>query len=289
MTLMVNNGGSWYPPKQVFINQTNTWNQVKNVYGNIGGTWKLMYAYVNITSTQTNYNLYSAIGSPTSPVTVYVTIASGVQILASANTNYAFNVGSFPTGSKIYIINNGYIIGRGGQGLGKTNSYYGQGSIPSYAYGGPAFYTSVPIIFDNTYGVIGGGGGAGGVGGSTGGDCSCSGCGCGSYSNGNGISGGGAGYGSAGSGICTYTVGCGFSGALTYSGAGGLSTAGGPGCVSNAGASGGLGASGASGSGGSICGWVQAGSGPGASGGSAVVGNANITWINTGNRYGAIQ
>lgn len=249
---------------------------------------KLFYKVVNITGTTYDFNLYSSVGSPGIACNVLVNIASGVQVLASVNTNYAFNVGGFTPGSRIYIINNGYIVGRGGQGLGKNNSYYGQGSVPSYAYGGPAFYTGVPVFFDNTNGVIGGGGGAGGVGGSAGGDCSCSGCGCGSYSNGNGISGGGAGYGTAGSGNCTYTVYCGFVNAAT-SGGGGLTTAGGPACSGNAGASGTLGASGASGSGGGICGWVQSNAGPGAPGGSAVVGNANITWINTGNRYGAIQ
>ena len=78
-----------------------------------------------ISTNQVDYNLNTAMTAAgwngTSPVVANITIASAVQFTASANTIPAFTVGSLPTGSSVYITNNGYIVGRGGQGFGRQS------------------------------------------------------------------------------------------------------------------------------------------------------------------------
>jgi hypothetical protein len=252
---------------------------------------KILYYVVNLDSNVQNYNLYSAVGSPPTVKNVLCIIGSGVEVTASDNSTYAFDVGSFVSGSRIYIQNKGYIIGRGGQGLGKSSSFYYGSPIPSYANGGPAFRSSIPVFVDNTNGIIGGGGGGGGAGGATGGDCSCSSCGGGLAFGGQmGAGGGGAGYGAAGYGARNYQANSSFW-SFSSSSAGALTTGGGP--VNYGGYGGGLGAVGITGSGNyNVCrsdgryNYITVPT-SGGTPGSAIVGNSNITWINQGNIYGA--
>ena len=251
-----------------------------------------------VSSNQVDYNLYNQLiaggWNGTSPAIVSLTIGTGVEITASNNSTAAFTTGTFPSGSSIYITNNGYIVGRGGQGVGKgspTSTSYNL-TAPATANGGVALSVSSAVYIDNTNGVVGGGGGAGGVGGGTSADCSCTSCG------GVGIvgmtpSGGGAGYGAAGSGG-TYWK----NNTLYYqyvsSGAGTLTAAGAQGTGGSAGgtagASGTLGVDGSSGGGSTRCGYTnQSGPGTGGTAGACTSGNANITWVATGNRYGALN
>ena len=73
-----------------------------------------------IASNQTNANLrtlanaagYSGAGD------VIATINSGVDLYATTTGNYGLDVGSFPSGSVITLVNNGYISGCGGAGGG---------------------------------------------------------------------------------------------------------------------------------------------------------------------------
>lgn len=100
---------------------------------------------------------------------VTVTIAAGYYIWSNSTSVAALTIdGSWPGG--ITLINQGYIMGKGGVG-GVTTS------IPATA-GGPAISLGLSITIDNTYssGYIGGGGGggagntSGGGGGAGGGD-----------------------------------------------------------------------------------------------------------------------
>jgi hypothetical protein len=81
-------------------------------------------------------------------------IASDATI-GSSTGGVSFHVGSWPSGVDIEIINNGRILGRGGNGGSQ---------ISSAGNGGTAFYTRYAVTLTNN-GTIGGGGGGGGAGG----------------------------------------------------------------------------------------------------------------------------
>lgn len=96
------------------------------------------------------------------PLISTVTINSGVYVYSGGTGSYAYSTGStFPSGSQLYLINNGTIIGcggNGGNGGDQTTGYGGAG-------GGPALYAGYAISVTNN-GTIAGGGGGGGGGGS---------------------------------------------------------------------------------------------------------------------------
>lgn len=184
------------------------------------------------------------------PLDAEVTVSSGIVLSADSTGQYAFDTGvTFPAGTTLALINNGFVIGMGGAG----GAAYTAGSN-----GGPALRAQYAISIDAAGGVIGGGGGGGGGDKSGGGGGGRSG-----RTNAAGASGGASGtFSSGGSG------GGGGAGGTTGPGAG-HSIGGGGG--------GGWGASGGT-----------TGIYAGGTGGAAVVGNSYITWINTGTRYGAI-
>ena len=156
---------------------------------------------VTITSSTTNYNLFTAQANPGTAKNYVVTVNPGVVVSALSTASPAFTTGALPAGSTVKIINNGLIQGKGGAG----GSGYGPGA--GYA-GGPALQTTIALTLDNSSGYIFGGGGGGGgfmpsaaVGGSGGAGGGAGGSGDYSGSPGtSGISGGGgaAGYGYAG-------------------------------------------------------------------------------------------
>lgn len=249
--------------------------------------------FSTISSNQVDYNLNSAMAAAgwngTSPVVANVTIA-GVTIYASANTIPAFTVGTLPTGSSVYITNNGYIVGRGGQGVGKgypDNSSYNL-TAPASANGGTALSVSSLVSINNAGGTIGGGGGGGGAGGSPSADCSCTSCG-GVSIVGMGVGGSGAGFGAGGSGYASWQNRYQYFDFISTS-AGGLTTASGNNATGGTGGT--LGVAGGTGGGSAQCvskGYTnQSAPGTGGAAGACTSGNSNITWINTGIRLGAL-
>lgn len=251
--------------------------------------------FTSISSNQADYNLYNQMISAgwdgQRPVVVNLTINAGIIIYASTTSGYAFTVSGIPANSSITITNNGYIVGKGGQGAGKgyPNQTDYNLTAPAYANGGTAFYTDYAISIDNSSGTIGGGGGGGGVGGSTSADCSCSGCG-GVELNGMAPGGGGAGYGDGGIGYTNWRNNTGYRLSPITSSAGGLTTGGGSAGSGTGGAGGGLGQAGSTGGGASRCGYTnQSGPGTGGAAGACTQGNSNITWLATGTRLGALN
>ena len=258
-----------------------------------------------ISSNQTNLNLRTwALANGwggTSKATI--TVGSGVYIYSTSTGNAGLTIdGSWPGG--ITVINNGFIMGKGGRGGGKF-PYYGED-------GGSAISLGVSCTINNTNGsaYIGGGGGGGGdnwsqenrpVGGSGGGagggnggrnDSASSGAGGGPGSVGSDGTGqsGGAGkdpspayaYGGGGGGgrIFPGSGGSGGSGSPSYAsphparGRGGGAGGGGGAVTFSSGGSGGGGTSSGSGSGGT---WFSqspggGGGGWGASGGGTAYG-----------------
>ena len=84
---------------------------------------------------------------------VELTINSGVYLYSTDVVQPALKFIDFVTGDQITVINNGFIMGKGGQGGGLDNNSTGQP-------GGPAISLNVnTIIVNNSY--IGGGGGGG--------------------------------------------------------------------------------------------------------------------------------
>lgn len=125
--------------------------------------------FITLSTDTNNYDLAAALNHPSSPVTVTVTIAPGVLIGSSSTTLPAFKTGTLPLGSNVTIVNNGYILGKGGAGAagveaapafnGTTTASGADGYI-----GGAALSLSLPVSLNNTNGIIGGGGGGGGSG-----------------------------------------------------------------------------------------------------------------------------
>jgi len=148
------------------------------------------------------YNTVIAAGWPGTPTVTY-TIPAGTYIWSDSITLPALATGGpFPGG--LTIVNNGYIMGKGGKG-GYGGTYNGSGPFQAGTPGGPAISidsASVTLI-NNAPGWIGGGGGGGGSG----------------YSSPSTLSyggGGGAGGGSGGGNPAAAAIG---GGALTGNGA----------------------------------------------------------------------
>jgi hypothetical protein len=123
-----------------------------------------------ISSDTTNYNLKSAAiaagWDQSKPLIATVTINAGVYVYSTSTGSYAFDTGSsFYAGSTLALINNGTILGRGGDG--GQGAFYNSGTdsiVGANRNGttaGPAFIARYAISVTNN-GTIGGGGGGGG-------------------------------------------------------------------------------------------------------------------------------
>ena len=199
---------------------------------------------------------------------VQCTIGSdGVVMSTNVGTAACYAVGSFPNG--LLLINNGYIVGKGGNGGTNFGGFWTAGGPGSDAGIGLLLSTQTTI---NNNGVISGGGGGGGA--------------CGSPSSHatywvqSGGGGGGAGYGLGGQ-CGAYAWGS--DGTLTAGGAAGTGYAGRTG-----GAGGGLGTIGNVGSQGENGGGAG---GAGGAAGNAIAGSGNIvSWgpNGLGTIYGAV-
>jgi hypothetical protein len=165
MPIYVKNSGSW-GSSRVYVKDSGAWKEPNQIYVKDGGIWKPIYTVVDITSSTQNVDLYALAGSPTDPVTLIVNVADGVIIGSSSTSTPAFNVGSFPAGSIIYlnIGSNAYIVGRGGNGGARVAGRGDNGPSKPGTAGGNALYTRHTTYLTNN-GIIGGGGGGGGGGG----------------------------------------------------------------------------------------------------------------------------
>lgn len=246
-----------------------------------------------IGSNQTNANLRTlAINAGWNQTSkVVATISAGIYISSNSTGTPGLTIsGSFPGG--LELINNGFIVGMGGDGGRGRAAESTDGTVGSA--GGLALSVSVGATITNN-GTIGGGGGGGGGGGA------------GSYISYSVV---GAGGGGGGGGRTGTTNSAGGVGGLSIGG-GGTGSNGGSGTASSAGGGGAGGGSGTyrgreGGAGGS---WGAGGSSgatalsdrndgtiwgqrrfglSGGSAGAAISGNGNITWLATGTRLGAI-
>lgn len=130
------------------------------------GSQRVVVINVTISAHTNNLNLRSlAIANgwdQTTPLSLTVTINSGIFVRATSTGTYALNTDtSYPAGSTLTVINNGNIVAQGGSG--GAGAYGPSNKGGTGGGGGPAIYAAVPMTIYN-YGVIGGGGGGGGGG-----------------------------------------------------------------------------------------------------------------------------
>jgi hypothetical protein len=193
---------------------------------------------VTVSQNTQNLNLFQLVGSPAAAVNVTLTINPGVRVIATDPQAYAVDLTGFTTGSVITLINNGYILGRGGNGGRGGESGGGGASTTQISAGargrpgggainGPG--SGVTVNITNAGFIWGGGGGGGGGGTATGSGTWTSNGGGGGGGSGGSL-GGDGGLSDAGDGaISTHNGGDGTwiaSGANGAGGAGGGSTAG---------------------------------------------------------------
>lgn len=200
-------------------------------------------------------------------VKYYLTV-NGI-IGSNSTSSTAFDTGTFPAGSSLYLTNNSYIVGAGGNG-GNANDGVG-------GDGGTALTLNLTTYITNNGTIAGGGGGGGGGSGSSFTQCVQVGCcqqQCYTASTDGGGGGGGAGSnaGSGGSGANG-----GSAGTLTSGGGGG-----GGGYANN----GPVTVYGSPGAGGGNLG--QNGGGNGGTRGYYIVNNTFATWLVEGTREGRI-
>lgn len=118
---------------------------------------------VNIINSVVNYNLstdfYSTYPSaPTSsPVCILATVGAGVNITSNTTTQPAFTTGTLPAGSVVTLVNNGNIIGKGGDG--GTAYSPTSGATGAGFNGGHAINLTLPVTIINNFNIYGGGGG----------------------------------------------------------------------------------------------------------------------------------
>lgn len=102
------------------------------------------------------YNTYPTV-SQTIPVCVVSTVLPGVDVSSTSAAQPAFTTGNLPTGSVVAIVNNGNIIGKGGDGgiaTDPANGWTGEGEN-----GGTAVEVTVNTTIQNNFNIYGGGGG----------------------------------------------------------------------------------------------------------------------------------
>jgi hypothetical protein len=237
------------------------------------GKSDIVIANITLAANTTNYVLNTAkvTGYVAGKTRATLTINSGVFVSSTSTGSYALQVDtSWNASDTVTIVNNGTIVGRGGDaGAGGSgpNAVGGNG-----ATAGPALLVQRATSLNNVNRIAGGGGGGGGSSGYTPGKGWWGGAGGG---GGIGVSSGGAaGSGPNGSG------GAGSPGTLTAGGAGGVI----PGFGFMVGGNGG--GYGSGGGNGAQNAWSR---GFGGGAGAAIVGNSNITYIATGTINGSIS
>ena len=121
---------------------------------------------ITIPTDETDYNLQALNGLPSSPAQfVLLTINNAVTLHSSVNTNPAYTTGNLDASSLVCIVNNGNILGRGGDGGSFTfNGNFLVAGGTAGAPGGNAMNLTTKTILQNTGAIYGGGGGGGSVG-----------------------------------------------------------------------------------------------------------------------------
>ena len=234
---------------------------------------------LTIASNVDNWQLLPLLGTIVGSPTVTITVNQGVVVSSKSPADPAMDLSGLPSGSTVILINNGYIIGCGGDGGDGASSCYNGTAAQNFGgnngiSGGNAILgpgLSRTFTVTNTNGHIWGGGGGGGGGSAQTPDSAT-----GNANAGGG--GGGAGGGRGGRGGRSYNqaslsqAGLGGDGVRGTSGPNGVGGAAGTGASSgsaNLGVAGAGGTYGVAGTNGTAAGVTNAGYGPPGTGGAA--------------------
>lgn len=275
------------------------------------------YTYTTNTA-NASLNITTLSGYVAGSTDVTVTVNAGVYLYASTTGNHGLSLSGGSSGDTLTLVNNGYIIGCGGNA-----NNFSAGSA-----GGPALSLGFNISLTNNSYIAGGGGGGGsgggglssgaggGGGGGNGGSSPSNGGGSGGSIGSNGSAGGGfgqagggdgggagGGSGGFGSDSCCFFLGGGGGGGRVLPGGGGGGGYGNNGGYGGASGANGGGSNSAGGSGGAYCFGFRTGGGGGgwgASGGSGANGGGaggkainlngrSITYTVTGTIWGAVS
>lgn len=118
---------------------------------------------LNVNNSVLNYNistdLYNTYPSaPTNqPICVLAVIGTGVEVSSATTAQPALTTGNLPAGSLVAIVNNGNILGKGGNGGTAYNP--GAGTTGAGFNGGNAIELTLPCQVQNNFNIYGGGGG----------------------------------------------------------------------------------------------------------------------------------
>lgn len=119
---------------------------------------------LNVTNSAQNYNLAADLYNtysiqPNIPVCVTAIVNTGVTIQSGSTNVPSFTTGPIPAGSLVAIINNGNILGHGGDG-GIANDPTANPPLNGDGwYGGDALSLTIPTTVVNNFNIWGGGGG----------------------------------------------------------------------------------------------------------------------------------
>jgi hypothetical protein len=118
---------------------------------------------IDVANSQNNYSVSVALyaqypSAPTNqPVCVVATVFPGVDISSTTAAQPAFTTGALPAGSIFALVNNGNILGRGGNGGTATDP--ASGATGAGFDGGNAVNLTVNAVVQNNFNIYGGGGG----------------------------------------------------------------------------------------------------------------------------------
>jgi len=115
-----------------------------------------------LTSNQVEYELdpSTMVGYQSGNSDITLTIASGIYLYSDDTAVGGLNVLAFHANDRVVVINNGFIMGKGGEGGSNYPANYKAGQP-----GGPAIHLAHPATVDTRNGYVLGGGGGGGYGG----------------------------------------------------------------------------------------------------------------------------
>ena len=122
-----------------------------NFYGKISST--VVNIPINVDTTNYTLNPAAVTGYLAGKTIVNLTIGTNIYLYATSTVNAALTISGFTAGDTINIINNGYIMGMGGDGA----SFNANGGV-----GGPAISLGFKVNITNNRYIAGGGGGGGG-------------------------------------------------------------------------------------------------------------------------------
>jgi hypothetical protein len=108
-------------------------------------------------TTQTTINPAAVAGYIAGKTDLTITVNSGVYVYSTNTSVAGLTISGFSAGDTIALVNNGYIIGRGGNGATGTSN----NSQNSGLSGGPALSISYNVTITNNSYIAGGGGGGG--------------------------------------------------------------------------------------------------------------------------------